>query len=118
MRKRPILLLAAALLITLVAAGCSENSGDPDITGLIVAIEDSRVLVVADLDEVSTDFEDWEGRRAIYITVTDKTAIRMGGGKGSFEDLAVGQKVEAWADGAIAESYPEQAAAKKIVILQ
>lgn len=118
MCKRFLLFLAATLLITLAAAGCSENYGDPDITGLIVAIEDRRILVVADLDEISTDFEDWEGRRAIYFTVTNKTKIRIDGGKGSFEDLAVGRLVEAWADGAIAESYPEQAAAKKIVILQ
>ena len=118
MRRNIAFILAATLLLSFIAAGCTDSSGDPDITGLIVAIEDSRILVVAGLDEVTTNFEDWEGNRAIYFTVTDKTVIRTGGGKGSFADLSVGQKVEAWAEGAIAESYPEQAAAKKIVILE
>ncbi len=118
MSKIICFLLACALFITLGAAGCSSSPGAPHITGLIVTIEDSRVLVVADLDEVTTNFEDWEGRRAISFTVTDKTEIRLGGGKGSVEDLAVGRQVEAWADGPIAESYPEQAKAKKIAILR
>ncbi|MBS3942665.1 MAG: YobA family protein [Dethiobacter sp.] len=118
MRHKIALILAAALLLALITAGCAASSGDPEITGLIVAIEDRRVLVVAGLDEVSTNFEDWEGNRAIYFTVTDKTVIQGSGGKGSFDDLAVGQKVEAWADGAIAESFPEQAAAEKILILK
>lgn len=116
MRYKIALIMAVALLFTFIAAGCAANSGDPDITGLIVAIEDSSVLIVAGLDEVPTNRADWEGNRAIYFTVTDETAIRTSDGKGSFDDLAVGRKVEAWAAGAIAESYPEQATAKKIVI--
>jgi hypothetical protein len=122
MKKNLAFILAAMLLVTVAAAGCSrsEGSGNPDITGLIFAIEGDRILIVAGIEDVDTDYEDWfeAGNRAIYFAVTDKTVIEAGGEKGSFDILRLGQKVEAWADGPLAESYPEQGAAKRIVILE
>ena len=54
--------------------------------------------------------------------ITDKTAIfRMQNGKrveAKFSDLKAGQTVEATFSGPVAESYPVQATAKEILILE
>lgn len=122
MRTRLAFILVSMLLLTITAAGCysSEDSKDPDITGLIFSIEGNRVLIVSDIEDAAIDYDDWfmAGHRAIFFTVTDKSVIETGSEKGSFDDLVVGLRVEAWADGPLAESYPEQGTAKKIIILK
>ncbi|WNQ10856.1 Gmad2 immunoglobulin-like domain-containing protein [Paenibacillus aurantius] len=54
---------------------------------------------------------------AIWFTVTDKTALQDSKGKSLTADkLPVGSRVSAWTGGAIAESYPGQAGAARIVL--
>ena len=54
------------------------------------------------------------------IRITDKTKIQIQDGKlvkdGKFEDLMKGGKVSVWFSGPVAESYPVQAMAGKILI--
>ena len=53
------------------------------------------------------------------VAITTKTTIVSGsGGSGTFADLRVGSAVEVWFDGPILESYPVQADAGKIVVVE
>ena len=82
--------------------------------GTVTSISGSTVLVEEDPSSGSGD----KG----HFTVTDETELsRLVGGDAlapaAFEDLAVGQTVEATYAGAVAESYPTQGNAASIVIL-
>jgi hypothetical protein len=61
------------------------------------------------------------GGRKIVFTLTPDTTIVIRRGQDlndiTVTELAVGSRVEAWASGAIAESYPEQARAAALVVL-
>ena len=130
---KKLILLAAMLAMVLVGAVpalaqgtatstdtvSGDQSADPSetnqesIRGTITSISGSVVLVEADLSADS-------GPKG-YFTVTDETEIakleddqRVAA---SFEDLAVGQQVQAAYAGDIAESYPPQGEAGSIVIL-
>ncbi len=91
----------------------SSETNQESIRGTITSISGSVVLVEADPSADS-------GPKG-YFTVTDETEIakleddqRVAA---SFEDLAVGQQVQAAYAGDIAESYPPQGEAGNIVIL-
>lgn len=60
------------------------------------------------------------GDTKIVFTVTPDTAIWVdtqdGTAAGTFADVAVGNAVSGWTDGAIADSYPQQATAAAIVV--
>ncbi len=96
-----------------------DQSADPpeisqvSVRGAITSISGSVVLVEAD--------PSMESGPKGYFTVTGETEIaRLEGDQrvvASFEDLAVGQQVQAEYAGPIAESYPPQGEAKSIVIL-
>ena len=83
------------------------------VAGTVTEISGSVVLVEED------PASDSGGKG--FFTVTDETEITRQGDGGSapvaFEDLAVGQTVEAAYDGAVAESYPTQGNAATIAIL-
>jgi hypothetical protein len=84
--------------------------------GTITSISGSVVLVEEDPSAAGS------GDKG-YFTVTDETEIsRLVGGDAlapaAFEDLEVGQPVEAAYAGAVAESYPTQGNAASIVILE
>lgn len=85
----------------------------PDIEGQITQIDGSRVLVEAQPGA--------DSGRKIWFTVDDSTTIVARRNRdlydSALEDLAVGQRVEAWASGPMAESYPEQGTAEAILIL-
>ena len=56
------------------------------------------------------------------LTVTAKTSIQMQVGEelepANFGDLQAGQQIKVWLSGPVRESYPAQADARKIVILE
>lgn len=87
---------------------------DPDG---VVSSDDPPVCTPDDNDVLGTvlveqhpDLE--EGRKISFAVTTDTvlTGLRLG----SFDDLAEGMSVEAWATGPCAESYPEQCSAAAI----
>ena len=68
----------------------------------------------------SSPYDEWfeAGKRAIWFSIDNKTKIEYTDGKrASISDLKEGQAVEVWTDGATMKSYPEQARARKIVII-
>lgn len=114
------LMLTLTVLFLLASSGCTDNGTPPEITGLIMDVEGGRILVVKDLEDAGTPYDEWfeAGNRAVWFTVTGNTVIRLSGKKVSPEELAKGQKIQVWAAGPLMESYPEQGEARQIVIME
>ena len=111
-------MLAATLAMVLTAAAPAlaqppENS----IRGTITHVSRSAEVVL-----VEENPSDESGSAKGEFAVTEETEIleRRGGSltPASFETLRVGQRVQATYAGAVAESYPTQGVAGKIVILE
>ncbi len=83
------------------------------INGTITQVQPTSILVA---EQPGTQ----AGGRKIVFSITSETRMFAGDGEQlrpiAASDLAIGQRVEAWAIGAIAESYPEQATAGTIVV--
>ena len=123
MKKFIGLFLAVLLVAGLITIGCGEDRAEPidspePIGGLIYAIDGNVILVVGGISEVNVPREKWfeAGKRAVYFTVTGDTIIEHKGETISAERLARGQKVEVYHEGFLAESYPEQGGALRVVI--
>lgn len=107
------ILIALTILILLVMAffflpGKKEElAPEPsDIEGIIFSKVESRILIAK--SEYSRD--------AIWLAVEEAEITGEDGEALSFNDLRVGDRVEAWIAGTIAESYPRQAKAEKIKV--
>ncbi len=116
-KSKSLELLAATLVMVLTAAAPAlaeppENS----IRGSITHVSPSAEVVL-----VEENPSDESGSAKGEFSVTEETEIleRRGGRltPASFESLKAGQQVEATYTGAVAESYPTQGVAGKIVIL-
>ena len=107
-------LLAALATILAGAAPALADSPENSIRGTITDISLSAEVVL-----VEEDPSDESGSAKGEFAVTKETEIleRRGGKLASFEDLRVGQIVEATYAGPVAESYPTQGTAGRIVIL-
>lgn len=124
MKSKLLILLTVLLIALLIAAGCGEDQDNPietpgPISGLIYSYEENVILVVGEIDDVNIPREEWfeAGRRAVYFTITADTVIEHEGEAVAPERLARGQKVDVWHEGFLAESYPEQGGAVRIVIV-
>ncbi|MDZ4133168.1 MAG: DUF3221 domain-containing protein [Dethiobacteria bacterium] len=119
------LLLVTLLAITmLTAAGCGGGEEEPvnevePISGLIYSIEENAILVVGDINNVNIPRVEWfeNGKRAVYFTLTEETVIEAEGEVVTVDQLARGQRVDVHHEGFLAESYPEQGGALKVVII-
>ena len=108
----------------LVGCSLSVDNGDPDetipyISGLIYAMGDNYILVVEDIEDIDVPYETWfeRGHGAIHLNITDNTVILgLDGDVLTMDELEPGTEVQAWVAGAVRESYPEQAEAKRIVV--
>ena len=110
-------------LLTVCALGACSTLPDsaPDIRGVITNVQSARaggdrigsVLVEENPGETSGSAKD-------YIMVTTATRIFLVQGeerrRASFDQLRRGQRVEAWYEGPVAESYPRQATGRVIVV--
>jgi hypothetical protein len=114
--KSKFLTVSLILIAAVAAAGCSQAATEPDITGVVNAVEGDRILVVEGLERAGVPQEEWYGKRAIFFTLTGDTVIVKNGEKVAPDDFT-GLKVKVWADGAIAESYPEQGRAARVEII-
>lgn len=117
-------LLITLLAVTMMAAaGCSGEEDPVDavepIGGLIYSVEENAILVVGDIDNVNIPRDEWfeNGKRAVYFTLTEETVIEVEGEVGTLDQLARGQRVDVYHEGFLAESYPEQGRALKVVVL-
>lgn len=122
---KAVLALAAALAVALLAACTSDGdaapgSGDPDIRGLITSISDGSGDVIGNIRIEGTIESDTEYDKAVVRIESDTRILRQVGDATqelAYSDLKVGQTVEAWFTGPVAESYPVQAKASQIVVL-
>ena len=120
--------LALAATLALLLGACSSDGdatptdGDPDIRGAITSISDGSGDVVGSVRIEGTIDDDTEYDKAVVRVESDTRILRGAGdvvtpSEVTFADLQVGQTVEAWFTGPIAESYPVQVKASQIVIL-
>ena len=123
--KAAALVLAAGLALALLGACTSggdtaPTSGDPDIRGVITSITDGSGDVIGSVRIEGAIDQDTAYDKAV-VRVESDTRILLQAGNAmmevTFGDLMVGQTVEAWFTGPVAESYPVQAKASQIVIV-
>ena len=124
--KLRLLVLCLGLLWLLSSCGpaASVPSTNPAIRGSITNRQPltgakngilGSILIEGQL-ESDTAFD----KAAVTITAQTRIFEQMGQERRptTFEALQVGQQVEAWFDGPVAESYPVQARANDVVILR
>lgn len=121
-RRRFLISVLASLC--LIFSGCTGAGDDPTDeislhSGLIYSIEENRILVVHDLENVNIPWNSWfeTGKRAIVFSITADTVIELDGEAVNPDQLERGQSVEVFYSGALAESYPEQGSADKVTII-
>jgi hypothetical protein len=124
MKKSISVLMIILTVLIITTTGCTnykDNTVDETAkqSGLIFMIEDNRVLVVDGIENVNIPWNSWfeNGKRAIMFGVTEDTEIELNGEAVTVERLKRGQAVEVWYSGPLAESYPEQGSADRIVII-
>jgi hypothetical protein len=125
MKAKLLFITVLVLMLALSGTGCSgpaeEPIDDPEqepISGTIYRFDDNRILVVDGITSVNIPWSKWfeQGHRAVYFTVEDDTMVELNGEEVRAENLSRGQKVEVYHEGFLAESYPEQGKALKVVI--
>ncbi len=129
--------LAVAVAVVVALAGglaflffaAEDTSESPAIRGRITSLDAIRAglgasrpapigsILVEGRVEADTSLD------KAALTITEGTEVLRRGGGGaetgsSFADLRAGQTVEAWTTGPVRESYPVQATASRIVILE
>src|SRR6056297_844827 len=120
-RLNLILILCSVLIF---CPSCLSNSsddgndpGEPFITGTVTDIDNQRVLVEENPD-VNGPLEN--GGNKIWLSMSDDTSIYRSNNfelvKCDFSCLEINNIVSAWVTGAVAESYPLQGTASRIVI--
>ncbi len=127
-RSTPVkvaLALTTALALALLGACTSDGDAapapsDPDIRGVITSITDGSGEVIGGVRIEGAIDEDTSYDKAVVRVESDTRIYRQAGNamvEVTFGDLTVGQTVEAWFTGPVAESYPVQVKASQIVIL-
>ncbi|MGM0689665.1 MAG: DUF3221 domain-containing protein [Bacillota bacterium] len=125
MKKMLYFLTLAVVLIMLAGAGCSTEQGEPGpepgaepISGTVYSIEDGRILVVSGIEDVNIPRSEWfeQGNRAVYFAIEGDTVVELNSEQVDAGLIARGQKVDVYHEGFLAESYPEQGKALKVVI--
>jgi hypothetical protein len=116
MWRRGLTLLAALGMVLAAAAPALAAPPESSIRGTITEVSRSAKVVLVEEDPASKS-----GLAKGEFAVTDETEILEQRGEDlvpvPFEKLRVGQKVEATYAGPVAESYPTQGVAARIVIL-
>ncbi len=125
MKKTLHILILISIIFTLIVTGCStedndfnlEPGSDP-ISGTVYSIENGSILVVSDLDDVNIPRSEWfeQGKRAVHFAVDEDTVAELDGEQVNTDLIARGQKVDVYHEGFLAESYPEQGKAVKVVV--
>jgi|GEM_PF-1281017 len=125
MKKMIYYLTLAVVLIMLAGAGCSNKQGEPGlepgaepISGSVYSIEDGRILVVGGIEDIYIPRSEWfeQGYRAVYFAIEENTVVELNGEPVDAGLITRGQKIDVYHEGFLAESYPEQGKALKVVI--
>ncbi len=120
-----------ALVVCLVAAGCSGAPGEPDGPGLSASVPEESPSIIGDIKQVEQGsggprilVEQIPTRSAgepiAWISVTGRTRVLARAESrtttASPGELAVGTRVQVWFTGPVAESFPVQAMAGTVLI--
>ncbi len=125
MKKTAPFIILISLLLVFSFLGCSADDNDLDqepgaepISGTVYSIEGGRILVVSDLEDVNIPRSEWfeQGKRAVYFAIEADTTAELDGEQVDTGLIARGQEVDVYHEGFLAESYPEQGKALKVVI--
>ena len=119
------LALAAGLALVLLSACTSDGDAapaadGPDIRGVITSITAGSGDVTGSVRIEGAIDQDTAYDKAVVRVEGDTRIFRQAGDammEVTFSDLTVGQTVEAWFTGPVAESYPVQVKASQIVIV-
>ncbi|WP_223812015.1 YobA family protein [Geobacillus sp. 46C-IIa] len=101
--KKWVVFIAAVWSVWL--AGCSGPAGRYAIEGYVVRKEGGSILVVSSDPQ---DFRSTGGLEEFYNAILVSSAPAR---------VKIGQKVQVWIDGGIAESYPGQGKADKVLVV-
>ncbi|NLX62988.1 MAG: DUF3221 domain-containing protein [Tissierellia bacterium] len=114
-----LLILGLALVFAMVLVGCSGEAADTiGIRGEIKEIYTSEDGLTITGILVEGEVQDDTMYDSGSITINEDTEIYMGEEEVTPEELSVGLMVEIIFDGPVAESYPVQGTAKKIIIIE
>ena len=119
------LALTAGLALVLLSACTSDDDAapaadGPDIRGVITSITGGSGDVTGSVRIEGAIDQDTAYDKAVVRVEGDTRIFRQAGNalmEVTFSDLTVGQTVEAWFTGPVAESYPVQVKASQIVIV-
>lgn len=112
MQKKQFVMGLFIAFLTIILVSCSGTSGEPHHIGHVIDVDKSnyRILVASALTDEEVlnhtveellELDQQRGASAVWYT-------------GSVSKFEVGDRVQIWIRGSIAESYPAQAEAKKI----
>ncbi len=123
MKAYALVIILSILALSLASCQVHPELEDPDIRGIVEGFSNSQsesavtgfILIVGDAEE-----EFLYDRALVSITQDTEIYQRLDGQlvKFNFSDLKHGMTIEAWFTGSVAESYPVQAEAQFVVILQ
>ena len=123
-RITPRVALISFAALALSVAGCTGGTQppatDPSIRGTITTLTTTDDRASALVETEGQPLYDYD---KASVSVTSDTRLLRQTGEGAYEritlaDLAVGQEVDVWFEGAVAESYPVQTTAGTLVVLE
>ncbi len=115
--------LLKLIILPVIIVACSTPTESVDreayINGTVTEIEESRILVEED-PAVNEPLED--GGKKIWLTISDETKLFKQDRSGSLRkinssDIEPDVEVKGWVKGVVADSYPQQALAEQITVL-
>jgi len=115
--------LLKLIILPVIIVACSTPTESVDreayINGTVTEIEESRILVEED-PAVNEPLED--GGKKIWLTISDETKLFKQDRSGSLRkinssDIEPDVEVKGWVKGVVADSYPQQALAEQITLL-
>ncbi len=103
--KKCVIFIVCALLVLGILTGCG-NSKDKDGTSFTATVlgKDENSLMV-EPEEGSSELSSAD---KISVSLGDAVLVNSEGEEITIEDIEVGDKIQIFYDGAIAESYPAQ----------
>lgn len=113
--KRLFLLIAGLVIIVFIILQNDPPTSDPTITGYIVEADFGSILVVSGITKEQASSLSSKEMLDFVDGVEGKDAIVFY--KYNFFRFKEGQQVKVWAEGGIAESFPAQADAAYIEVL-
>jgi len=122
-RRTALACVAIALILPLAACSPALPDRDPDIRGTVTSLERQSDGDIFGRILVEGPIAPGTGYGAASVSVTGDTTVLREVPDASpeplaFEDLEEGMPVEVWFEGPVAESYPVQATAGTVLVIE